>query len=453
MDIIIVGIGKIGKKLAKVLSEENHNITVVDINEEKVERTVEMYDVKGVSGSGTHCDDLLEADVRTCDLLISVTPMDENNILTCLIARRMGAKNTIARVRNPEYISQVNFMRDELGISMMINPDFQAALELFRMLQFPSVMNVESFANGRIDMAEIKIKDESPLCDTKLSNLSPKLSKNMLICAVCRDDEVYIPNGDFVIRKGDSVYVTGSHKELGRIVKDLSGIRKSNSIKNVMLIGGSRISIYLAKLLISSGKDVVIIEKDKIKCRNILEHCPKATVVLADANNQDVLIEEGIESVDAVATLTGADETNFLVSMFSESLGVEHGITKINNNSLVKILKKIEGYSYINVSEVTCDIITQYVRAKKGVNSSYMKTLYKLVDGKIEAIEFLAEDYVKFLGKPLSSVKIKNNTLIAAVNRKNRIFVPGGNDTIEKGDTVIVVSKDYAMYNLNDILA
>lgn len=453
MDIIIVGIGKIGKKLAEVLSDENHNTTVVDINENKVEKTVEMFDVKGVDGSGTHCDVLSEADVKNCDLLISVTTLDENNILTCLIARRMGAKHTIARVRNPEYIQQVNFMRDELGMSMMINPDYLAALELFRMLQFPSAMNVESFSNGRIDMVEIKIKDESPLCGTKISTLSPKLTKNMLICAVCRDDEVYIPNGDFVIKKGDSIYVTGSHKQLGKTVKELSGKKKSNSVKTVMLIGGSRISIYLAKLLISSGKDVIIIEKDKNKCRSILEHCPKATVILGDANDQDMLIEEGIENVDAVATLTGADETNFLVSMFSKSIGIEHGVTKINNNNLVKMLKKIDGYSYINVSEVTCDIITQYVRAKKSVNSSYMKTLYKLVDGKIEAIEFLAEDYVKFLGKPLSSVKIKKNILIAAVKRKNKIFFPGGNDSIEKGDTVIVVSKDYAMYNLNDILA
>lgn len=453
MDIIIVGIGKIGKNLAKTLSEENHNTTVVDINESKVEKTVEMFDVKGVVGSGTHCDVLSEADVKNCDLLISVTGMDENNILTCLIARRMGAKNTIARVRNPEYAQQVNFMRDELGISMMINPDMLAALELFRMLQFPSVMNVESFSNGRIDMVEIKIKDESPLCNTRLSNIPPKFTNDMLVCAVCRNDKVHIPNGDFVVEKDDSVYVTASHKRLGKVVKEISGTKKKSSIKTVMLIGGSRISIYLARLLISSGKNVIIVEKDNKKCKFILEHCPKATVLCADANNQDILLEEGIEYVDAVVTLSDADETNFFVSMFSSSLGIERGITKVNNTNLVKLLKKMDGYSYINVSEVTCDIITQYVRAKKSVNSSYMKTLYKLVDGKIEAIEFLADDYVKFLGKPLSTVKLKKNILIAAVNRKNKIFIPGGNDTIEKGDMVIVVSSDYIMYNLNDILA
>ncbi len=453
MDIVIVGMGKIGKHLAKVLSEENHNITVVDINEDKLEKTVEMLDVKGVAGSGTHCDVLSDAEVKGCDLLISVTALDEYNILTCLIAKRMGAKNTIARVRAPEYTKQVNFMRDELGISMMINPDFLAALELFRMLQFPSVMNVESFSNGRIDMVGIEVNDSSPLCDVKLSRLPGKMSSNMLICAVCRNDKVIIPNGDFVIQKGDSIYVTGSHKGLAKIVKELYGTKRKSNIKDIMLVGGSRIAIYLSQLLISAGKNVIVVEKDAAKCANVLEHCPKATVINSDASNQDLLIEEGLENVDAVVTLTDADETNFLVSMFSKSLGIEHGITKINSSSLAKIVKKIEGYSYINVSEVTCDIITQYVRAKKSVNSSYMKTLYKLVDGKIEAVEFLAGDYVRFLGKPLSTVRLKKNTLIAAVNRKNKIFFPGGNDTIEKGDMVIVVSKGYAMYNLNDILA
>lgn len=453
MDIIIVGMGKIGKHLAKVLSEENHNITVVDIDEDKLEKIVEMLDVKGVVGSGTQRDILQEAEAKYCDLLISVTPLDEYNILTCLIAKKLGAKNTIARVRNPEYIKQVDFMRDELGISMMINPDYLAALELFRMLQFSSVMNVESFSNGRVDMVELEIKASSPLCNVMLSNLSKKLTDNMLICAVCRNDDVYIPNGDFVIKEGDSIYVTGPHKGLAKTVREIYGVKKSNSVKNTMLIGGSRISIYLSQMLINAGKNVIIVEKDVSKCNNLLEHCPKAIVIKADANNQDLLIEEGIENVDAVVTLTDADETNFLVSMFSRSLGVKRGITKIHNSSLVRILKKTDGYSYINVAEVTCDIITQYVRAKKGVNSSYIRTLYKLVDGKVEAIEFLAGDYVKFLGKPLSAVKLKKNTLIAAVIRKNKIFFPGGSDTIEKDDTVIVVSKDYTMYNLNDILA
>ncbi|MCM1285243.1 MAG: Trk system potassium transporter TrkA [Acetobacter sp.] len=453
MDIIIVGLGNTGKILAKELSEERHDVTVIDIDEALIDNTVERFDVKGVYGSGTHCSSLKDADVKKCDLFISVTPQDEINILACLIARRMGAKHTIARVRDPEYSAQVDFMRNELGISMMINPEYLASLEIFRNLQFPSAMNIESFSNGTIDMVGFKIREESPLCNMKIADMSYSFIEDMLICAVVREDDIVIPNGDFVIRQGDTVYITGSHKLLGRIVKKLSGKKKAKKTKTVMLIGGSRISVYLTKMLIAAGKNVLIVEKNKEKCTIIAEHCPKATIICGDANNRDLLIEEGIEDADAVVTLTDADETNFLVSMMSDNIGIEKNITKINNVNLIKMFEKIDQATHINVPQNACDIITQYIRAKSNVNSSSMKTLYKLVDGRIEAIEFLAEDYVKFIGKPLSSVKLKNNTLIAAVKRHNRIFVPSGNDTIEKNDIVVVVSKGYAIYNLNDILA
>lgn len=452
MDITIIGAGKLGKRLAKNLSEENHNVTIVDMNEEKIERIVSTYDVQGVFGVATHYDTLEEANVSDSDLFIATTPSDENNILSCLIARKMGAKNTIARVRNPEYSRQMNFMRDELGISMMINPDFAAALEIYRILKFPSAMNIETFSNGRIDMAEIKIQQGNSLCNMKISDIASKFRNKMLVCAVCRDDEVYIPNGDFVIQEGDSIHITGSHKGLVKTAKDISS-KKKNIIKDVMIIGGSRIAIYLANLLATLGMNVIILEKNRDKCKKLYDLCPNSTIVNGDANDHDILLEDGIERVDAVVTLTNTDETNFLVSMYSKSLGVTKNITKINNPNLAKMLDRLGQDSHINVSEIACDTITQYARAKKSVNSSYMKTLYKLVDGKIEAIEFAAGEYVTFLGRPLSTIKLKNNILVAAVNRKNKIIFPGGTDTIEKGDMVIVVSKGQKLYNLNDILA
>ncbi len=452
MDIIIVGLGNIGKLLASELSEENHNVTVVDVNEGLIDSTIERFDVKGVCGSGTHCSVLEEADVKSCDLFIAVTPLDENNILACLIARRMGARHTVARVRNPEYSAQVDFMRNELGVSMMINPEYLAALDVFRTLQFPSAMNIETFSNGRIDMVGFKVREESPLCDKRISELNFSFIRDMLICAVSRGDEVYIPNGDFVIRKNDTVHITGSHKLLGKIVKELSGKKKVKSAKTIMIIGGTGISVYLAKMLISAGKNVIIVESNKNICKFLAAHCPKATVIWGDANDRDLLVEEGIENADAVVTLTDADETNFLVSMLAESFGVEKNITKINNVKLIKMFDRIERASHISVPQNACSVISQYIRAKSNVNSSSMKTLYKLVDGEIEAIEFLVEDYVKFIGKPLSSVNLKNNTLIAAVNRGNKIFVPSGTDTIEKNDIVVVVSKSHQIYNLNDIL-
>ncbi len=452
MDITIVGAGKLGKRLAKLLSEENHNITVIDIIEDKVDQIVETYDVQGVFGSGTHCDVLEEANIKSTDLLIATTPSDENNILTCLIAGKMGVENTIARVRDPEYLRQIDFMKGELGISMMINPDYAGAFEIFRILQFPSAINIDTFANGRIDMAEIKISRESPVNNVKISDISSDYRDRMLICAVSRNDDIYIPNGDFVIKENDIIHITGSHRYLSRIVKYLSG-KKSASIKDVMIVGGSRISIYLANLLASIGKNVIIVEKSNNKCKRLCEYCPDASVLCGDASDYDFLLEIGIERMDAVVTLSDTDETNFLISMYSHNVGVSKNVTKINNSNLTKMLNKIGRDSIINISEITGDTITQYVRAKTSVNSSYMKTLYNLVDGKIEAIEFVAGDYVSFIGKPLSSIKLKDNILIAAINRKNKIIFPSGDDTVEMGDTIIVVSKGHKLYNLNDILA
>lgn len=452
MNITIIGAGTLGIRLAKLLLYEGHDITVIDKDEVKVNKIVETYDVQGVAGIGTHCEVLTEAEIKYCDLLIATTQFDENNILSCLIGRKMGAKNTIARVRNPEYATQINFMRDELGVSMMINPDFSAALEILKILQFPSAINVESFSHGRIDMAGIKISGESPLSNEKISSLSSKYKNKFLVCAVSRGEEVFIPNGDFVIHDGDTIHITGSHNELGKLAKEFSG-KKAKVAKKVMIIGGSRIAIYLSNLLISSGKDVVVVESDSKKCDKLFEHCPKATVINGDVNDYSLLLEEGIENMDAVVTLTDSDETNFLVSMYSKSINVPKNITQVNSQNLAKMLANIGMDSYINVPEIACDTITQYVRAKKSVSSSNMKTLYKLVDGKIEASEFVAGNDTKFIGKPLSALNLKNNVLIAAVNRKNKIFFPRGNDTIELGDRVIVVSKELIIYSLNDVLA
>ena len=448
MKITIIGAGKLGVMLAKTLTAENHDITVIDINEDKVEKLAEMLDVQGVGGSATHYNVLEEADMKNCDLLICTTPSDEKNILSCLIARKMGAKHTIARVRNPEYSAQMNFMRDELGISMMINPDFAAALEIFRILQFPSASTVESFSHGRIHMAGLKVSETSLLANRKISEIPNKFINSFIICAVCRGDDVFIPNGDFIILPGDILHITGSHHDLGKIVKELIA-KKSTNIKSVMLIGGSRISIYLCNMLTASGKDVVVIEKNKNNCDKLYEHCPKATIINGDAGDYELLAEEGIDKVNAVVTLTDTDEVNFLVSMYSESIGVPKNITKINNQNLSRMLTKMGMESYVNIS----DIITQYVRARSSVSSSNMKTLYKLVDGKIEAIEFAAGGDIKFLNKPISTLKIKKDILIAAIQRKNKTIFPTGSDVIKENDRVIIVSKDTKIYSLNDILS
>lgn len=451
MDITIIGVGKLGTGLAQSLCSEDHNITVIDYNTKKLEAIIDKYDVQGVNGNGTHIDVLNQANVEHSDLVISTTNSDEYNILVCLMAKKLGAKHTIARVRNPEYNAQFEFMRNELGISLMINPDFTAALEICRIIQYPEANNIETFANGNIDIAEYTITESSNLCNADIGSISSRYTNRMLICAVERGSEVYIPNGDFVLRAGDKIHVTGAHRELAGIGRAVVNSKKS-TLKNIMIIGCSRVGIYLSDMLVNLGKNVVIIEKNIEKCEILFDMVPKATIINGDANDHELLIEEGIENMDAIVTLTDVDEVNFLVSIYAQRIGISKTVTKINNKNLNKLLDDLGLDSQINVSDISVSAITQYVRAKENVSSSYMKTLYKLIDGKVEATEFLAGENVSFLGTPLNKIKIKKNVLIAAINRNNEILFPNGNDCIMKNDMVIVVSMDRKLKSLNDIL-
>ena len=451
MDIVIIGSGKLGSGLAKSLSEENYNITVIDKNEATVNSIVEKYDVQGVVGSGTIREVLLDAGVDRAGLVIAATASDENNILSCFIARKLGARHTIARVRNPEYSKQINFMRNELGISMLINPDFTAALEISRMIQFPSAMNIESFADGHIDLSEVKITESSPIADMKITGISSKYKNRILICAVSRGNEVYIPNGDFSVKAGDTIYITSSHKYLGSIVKDINPSKKISSVKNVMIIGGSRIAYYLSNLLVSQGKNVTLVEKDYSKCEDLSEKLNNVSVICADANEYEILKEERIGDMDAVVTLTNFDELNVLVSMFAASLNVPKNITKINNQNLSALVYDISNDSTINPADTAIDTITHYIRAKKYAGFGEMKTLYKLVGGKIEAAEFVVDTKTENVGKRLNEIRFKNDVLLASIIRKNKFIIPGGNDSIELADRIIVVSKGRIVEKINDI--
>lgn len=452
MNITIIGAGKLGSKLAISLSAEDHDVTVIDSDSQKISNLIDKLDVQGICGRATHINALRDADVKSSDLVISATQSDENNILACMIAKKLGAKNTIARVRNPEYNSQFDFMRNDLGISLTVNPDFSAALEITRILQYPEAINIEAFANGYIDMAEFKVNSGSPLCENSISAISAKHSGNMIICAVERNGEIHIPNGDFIIKEKDKLYVTGVHKKLASIGKAISNTNKHN-LKNIMIIGGSRVGIYLCDMLLALGKDVVIIDKDRSVCERMFDLVPKATIVNGDANDHDFLVEQDFDNMDAVLSLTDTDETNLLVSLYANRADIPKTIAKINNSSLESMLDDIGIDTVINVNDVSVSMITRYVRARDNISSSHMRTLYKLVGGKIEAIEFLAESYIKFLGVPISKLRIKKNVLIAAINRNNKIIFPGGNDCILENDLVVVVSAAARIKSLNDILS
>ena len=451
MNIIIVGCGKLGTTLAKTLSEENHNITVFDKNEEIVNNIVDNYDVQGMVGGAVIKHDLEEAGVKKTDVLIATTSSDEYNILSCIIAKKLGAKHTVARIRNTDYFKQINFMRSELGISMLLNPDFNAALEIARIIQFPSAMQVETFADGLVDLAEVKIQQDSPVVDKAIGDISSPFKKKMLICAVERDDEVFIPNGNFVLRAFDTVYITGSHKYLSSVIKEFSPGKKFANLKDIMIVGGSRIAFYLASMLEKDGKNVILVEKDRAACDELSDLLDDTTVVCGDANEYDFLKEEGIEKMDAVITLTNSDEVNIMVTAFAEACRVPKNVTKIDNSNLSIILDKFSSDSIINVTGLAGDAITHYVRAKKFAAAGEMKTLYKLVDGKVEAAEFIVDSKTKNLNKPLNDIDFKKNVLIASIMRRGKIIFPKGDDVIQEGDRIIVVSKERKIEKLKDI--
>ncbi len=449
MNIIIVGAGKIGLYLTKSLREEGHDVVVVDIKESRVDRVVEEQDVNGILGNGTHCDVLKEAGVKNAYLVIATTLSDEINILTCLIARKMGARHAIARVRGPEYVNQLEFMRNELGISMVVNPDMSFAVEISRILKFPTATNYETFANGRIDMIEIPIKEDNTIVDKAVYEISQLYGNKFLICAVRRGNDVFIPNGDFVIRMNDKIYLAGPHKAIVNIFKGM-GILK-NRIKSVMIIGGSRIAHYLTNLLIKMGMDVTIVEKDKERCKKLASSLPEAKIVLGNSADHNLLIEEGLGKCDAVVSITNSDESNFLVAMYAQTFNVKKLVTKINEPEFNILYDKIMGESALSMSQVTSSTIIKYIRSKLNANSNEMKALYKLMGGMIEAIEFEAPNEGEYLSKPIHTLKFKKDILVAAISRKRKIIFPTGDDTIEPGDIVIVVTKGKAIRSLKDI--
>ena len=438
MNIIINGVGKIGRAVTEHLSGEGHNITVIDINPKVIDDVVNNFDVRGVCGNGAVFSTLKEAEVDKADLVISVTPSDELNIMSCLVAKKAGAKQTIARVRNPEYVSQVYLMREELGLSMAVNPDFDAAMEISRILRFPSAVKVDSFANGKVDLVEIKLDENSPLVGKSLLDLHEKYQIRMLVCAVCRGDEVFIPKGDFKLETKDEVYMTSSHAEVTKFFKKLNILK--DRTRNVMIIGGGRIAFYLANELEDLGVTVKIIEKDQARCQFLSENISNALIINADGTDQKVLLEEGLERMDALISLTGFDEENIIISMNAKEKGVDTIIVKVNRNGYSSILDAAGIESVISPKDITTNHIIRYVRGMQSSKGSEFKTLYRLVDNKVEASEFYIPFETDYTNIPLKDLKTKNNTLLACIIRNNTVIIPNGNDSIKPQDTVIIIT-------------
>lgn len=453
MKIIIVGGGKIGATLIESLENEGHDITVVDRDQKVIDEISNVYDVMCVCGNAVDNDTLNEAEVSKADLLISVTDSDEINMLVCFIAKKMGASYTVARVRNPEYNDKrMGQVKQYLDLSLTINPEFLAALEIFNILKLPAVINIETFSRRNFSMIELLLKEGTSLNNMSLIDLRKKYNLNFLISVVKRGEDVYIPDGNFVLKTGDHICLTANFAEIQKLLKML-GLAKKQS-KSVMILGATTTCYYLAKMLIRSGTDVTIIDKDVNRCNEFAEKLPEAVIINGDGAEQEVLMEEGITSVDAFAALTGMDEENILISFFAQSQNVPRVVAKVNRNELASMAEKLGLDSIVSPKKAVSNVITSYARALQNTLGSNVETMYKLMDGSVEALEFNVQADFKGQHIPLKDMQLKDNVLIAGIIRKRKAFVPTGDDEIIAGDKIIVIAKanDQKMNDLADIL-
>lgn len=449
MKIVIIGLGTIGKTILKNLSGEGHTITIIDENREKVEQLIEKYDIYGVVGNGACLDIQKEANMDDADLAIVLTDSDELNVFACLVANKIGVKNTIARVRNPDYRQQIIEMKDDLGIAMIVNPEKEMASEIFNIINLPSVAQIEQFAKGRVSLVEVVVEKGCPLVDETLISLGKKLKTKVLICAVQRGDEVIIPYGNFKIDEGDRIHFTADAKTLGDFLAETNLVK--SPFKNVMIVGGGRTCYYLADSLSQKKYSVKLLENDPRKAEELSELLPKATVVCGNGTQHDILIEEGIEAMDAFVALTDIDEENMIVSMFAKKMKVKKAITQINSDDLLGMLDELGIKNNVSPKNIVAGRIISYIRALANTVGSNVLTMYQLVNNQVEALEFSAKRQEYFYDTPLKALNIKKNCLIACIIRNSEIIIPNGNSEIKLGDNVVVVTTHKNFDDLNDV--
>lgn len=449
MKIVIIGLGAIGKTILKSLSGEEHTITIIDESKDKIEELIEKYDVFGVVGNGACMDIQKEAGVADADLVIVLTRSDELNILACLVAKKVGAKNTVARVRNPDYRKQIGVMKNDLGISMIVNPERETANEIFNLINLPSVAQIEHFAKGRVLLVEIVVEKGCTLIGETLTSLGKQLNTKMLICAVQRGDQVIIPSGNFMIEEGDKIHITSDSKALGDFFAEVNLAK--NTLKNVMIVGGGRTGFYLADALSKKNYAVKLIEDDIEDAEELAQFLPRVTVIHGNGTQHDLLIEEGIEAMDAFVALTDIDEENMIVSMFANKKKVKKSVTKIKNAELYGMLGELGINNTVSPNQIVANRILSYIRALANSIGSNVLTLYQLVDNQVEALEFSAKKQEKFYNTPMRELKIKENCLIACIIRKNEVIIPNGDTEIKLGDNVVVVTTHKKFDDLIDV--
>lgn len=451
MKIVIIGDGKVGHKLTAQLSEEDYDIVLIDQNEGRLKEALNRMDIFCITGDGANVEVQKEADVPHADLVIACASTDELNMLSCLLAKRLGAKHTIARVRNPIYYKQIGLLKEDLHLSMAVNPELAVSHEIARVLLFPDTSKVETFVKGRVELVEFPIRAESRLKDLSLAEIYRRYQIKILVCAVKRGNDVFIPDGETVLREGDKIHMAATHKELESFFNALG--KRSGKVKNVLICGGGSVSYYLASQLGSDRMNVKIIEKDYNKCEKLCEMLPDATIIHGDATNHDLLIEEGIEHADALVALTGMDEENIIMALFAKTKNVPKIVAKVNEDSRAQMVEGLGIDSIVSAKSATADVILSYVRARrKSLKSANVEALYRLVNGKVEALEFIIRKECEYTNIPLKDLKTKKNYLIACIGRKGKIRIPGGEDHIEVGDSVVIVTTERGVNDLKDML-
>ena len=450
MNIIIVGCGKVGSTLAKQLSKEGHNISIIDTNERVVEEFSNNHDVMGIVGNGAAHSIQKSAGIEKAHLLIAVTGSDELNLLCCLIARKAGNCETIAKVRNPIYNREIGFIKEELGLSMVINPEYEAASEIARILRFPSVIDINVFNKGSVELLSFKVQNQSILHNMKVHEIRGKLKCDILVSMVERGEEVIIPNGEFTIQENDVISLIAPHKKATEFFIKIGMM--NNPVKNTMLIGGGHISYYLAKRLLKYGINVTLVEKKEDRCEELSELIPEAMIIHGDGTDKELLMEEGIAEAESFASLTGLDEQNVLLSLYANSKMKGKIITKVNKIAFDEVIDNLNLGSIIYPKFITMQYILQYVRAMNNSIGSNVETLYKIKKDKAEALEFYVNEGSKLVGIPLEKLKLKDNLIICSIKRKGEIITPNGQDCIKKGDYVIVVTTNIGLQDLSDIL-
>ena len=449
MNIIIVGAGKVGYALAKNLSDENDNVTIIDNKISALERINNNLDVMCVKGNCTSLKVLNEAGIEEADLLISVTNSDELNMLCSLAGKKLGAKHTIARVRNPGYDEDITLLTEAVGINLVINPEKAAAMEIAKLIKYPSVCSIDIFAEGKVNMVSFNITDDTGLVDKRVSDLN-YIRGNILFCGVERDDEVIIPKGDYVFHKDDRAYVIGEHKDIQEMFKRIGRYKKK--IRSAMIIGGGRIAYYLTKIATEAGVHCKLIESDLNKCEELTELLPSSVIINGDGLDQDLLLSESLNEVDSFITLTGRDEDNLIASLFAAKNGVKNIITKITRDNYNDVAKTIGINSIISPKRVTANKIIKYVRTIKNRRKCLIENIYKICNEKAEAIEFVVDHDFYFQNIKLKDLDFKVDCLIATIVRNKEIIIPSGDDFLVEGDRVVVVTKNPNLLSLSEIL-